>query len=135
MRPSRPLEIRPRQDEAHSMCPVRSCIGLGAVTFPGAYQTLCLAAPQLRVMSPARLCSLSGLAVVSLLSISPPHSLQCYNRPPPRTRRRYPEPSRNLSNYNSQYAPRERHRLLPQMATGLHFPVCIGIDNHGGRLQ
>lgn len=65
------------------MCPVRSCIGLGAVTFPGAYQTLCLAAPQLRVMSPAQLCSLSGLAVVSLLSISPPHSLQCYNRPPP----------------------------------------------------
>lgn len=49
----------------------------------------------------------------------------------PRTRRRYPEPSRNLSNYNSQYAPRERHRLLPQMATGLHFPVCIGMTTTG----
>lgn len=50
----------------------------------------------------------------------------------PRTRRRYPDRhGTSTPNYNSQYAPRARHRLLPQMATGLHFPVCIGIGNHG----
>lgn len=115
---------RPRQDEAHSMgLARRSSLGLGAVMLPGTHQTSHLDVPQPQAPSFARLRSLFGPRCGLLVAnFSTSHS-SSGTTDHPRTRRRSPEPPRNRSNYNSRHAPGARRRLLPQAATGLHFPV------------